>query len=335
MARLTVRIIVEPLLAILLLAVVGCGGSEDDPKPVCGSLGVDSAAPATLSATGLYSDIASKTIDARVKPFQPRFELWSDGADKKRWAYIPECETIDTSDMEEWSVPVGTRLFKEFSVDGVPIETRLVERIGDGPDDYLYAAYQWEADGSDALHVPKGVQDAAGTEHDIPSENACTKCHDRFPARVLGFGAVQLGHEQAGLTVASLSADGQLSDPPVENNYQVPGGAPVEAALGYLHGNCSSCHNSTSSGISSPPLDFLLKTSQSATEDLGAYEMIGASAIHFKGPDVLVTPGDHEASALWYRMSVRDASQMPPLATDEVDQTGLKAIETWINSLTP
>ncbi len=334
MAGWTVRTVAQRLPAILLVVLVACGGSDEPSEPVCSSLGVDAVAPATLSATGLYADIGSKEIGARVKAYQPSFELWSDGADKKRWVYFPECVTIDTADFDEWSVPVGTRFFKEFSVDGVRIETRLLERTGTGPDDYLYAAYQWQAGGSDALHVPNGVQDAAGTEHDIPSTKACARCHDGLPARVLGFGAVQLSHAGAGLIVASLSADDLLSDPPT-GSYQVPGDGVARAAIGYLHGNCSHCHNQTSSGLSTPPFSFLLKTSQTSVEDVGAHALIGADAFYFNGPDVLVTPSDPQNSALWYRMSVRDSAQMPPLATEKVDQTGLKAIESWINSLTP
>ena len=73
--------------------------------------------------------------------FTPQFELWSDQADKSRWVYVPECDAIDTSDMDDWSLPVGTRLWKEFVVDGKRVETRLLERIGAGPHDFVFAAY--------------------------------------------------------------------------------------------------------------------------------------------------------------------------------------------------
>ncbi|MDP6934963.1 MAG: hypothetical protein QGG40_18725, partial [Myxococcota bacterium] len=104
----------------------------------------EEALPTLLSETGLYADITSKEINAAVSGFTPRFQLWSDGADKSRWVYLPECEEVDTSEMNDWRFPVGTRFFKEFAVDGARIETRLIERIGEGPRDFVYASYQWD-----------------------------------------------------------------------------------------------------------------------------------------------------------------------------------------------
>ena len=107
--------------------------SDVSDEPCANSLQVSDALPGLLSQTGLYSDIAQKTVHSAVKSFKPRFQLWSDGADKNRWVYLPECDpVIDTSNMNDWSLPVGTRLFKEFSLDGVLLETRLIERFGPG-----------------------------------------------------------------------------------------------------------------------------------------------------------------------------------------------------------
>ena len=47
-----------------------------------------------------------------------------------------------------------------------------------------------------------------------------------------------------------------------------------------------------------------------------------------------IEPGDHAASAVWYRMSQRgNNEQMPPIGTEVVDQTGLDTIAMWIDSL--
>ena len=46
---------------------------------------------------------------------------------------VPEGEQIDTSDMNEWRFPAGTKLFKELR-DGVRVETRLMLKTGAGDD---------------------------------------------------------------------------------------------------------------------------------------------------------------------------------------------------------
>ncbi|MEP6653286.1 MAG: hypothetical protein ABJA82_08005 [Myxococcales bacterium] len=49
-----------------------------------------------------------------------------------------------------------------------------------------------------------------------------------------------------------------------------------------------------------------------------------------------VTPGDPDASALVARMQIRGTDdQMPPLATEVVDPTGLGLLRRWIASLAP
>ena len=74
---------------------------------------------------------------------------------KSRHVYIPKCAKIDTSDMDHWSMPVGTRFWKEFRRDGVLVETRLIHRYGPGPDDWIFASYQWPLnDPSDAMLWP-------------------------------------------------------------------------------------------------------------------------------------------------------------------------------------
>jgi len=74
----------KPLL--LSLAVVVGSGCEAlywvcDPTHEASTDGL----PATLSATGLFSDIATDTLGEGVVPYRPQFELWSDGAEKRRW----------------------------------------------------------------------------------------------------------------------------------------------------------------------------------------------------------------------------------------------------------
>ncbi len=49
-----------------------------------------------------------------------------------------------------------------------------------------------------------------------------------------------------------------------------------------------------------------------------------------------VAPGDPDASAVVARMSARGSKdQMPPLATEATDSTGIGKVRRWIASLPP
>src|SRR5262249_55508478 len=82
--------------------------------------------PRFLSETGLFADVKTGTLGKGVRAFQPKYVLWSDGATKRRWLYLPDGGTIDTSDMDYWTYPVGTTAWKEFTRDGVRVETRML-----------------------------------------------------------------------------------------------------------------------------------------------------------------------------------------------------------------
>jgi hypothetical protein len=291
--------------------------------------------PENLSETGLYSDIASETLSAGVLHFEPKYPLWSDGAEKARYAYIPKCATIDTSDMDHWEMPVGTRFWKEFTRDGIRVETRLIHRFGPGPDDWIFAAYQWGVAPSEAVHVPDGVVDANGTGHDIPPESLCLLCHKGLPERVLGFSAFQLSHDNSGVgeTMATLSAAGKLSVPKPEG-FTVPGDAVDQAALGYLHANCGNCHNPT--GVVFIDMHLRLLVSNTTVEATDTFTTaVGKPALNFPCNGCnRITPGDPLNSAVIIRMSTRaPADQMPPLATEIVDAAGVATVSEWIQSL--
>jgi hypothetical protein len=301
----------------------------------------EEALPNTLSETGLYSDIAAKTIASEMLHYVPQFQLWSDGADKARWAYIPDGMRVDTEDMNDWSVPVGSRFFKEFSLDGRRIETRLIERVGDGPRDFAFVSYLWNDDETEATKVgPEGLAMASGTNHDVPSKLQCLRCHGTHPlgggrpSRMLGFSAVQLSHDDASLALSDLA---ERMTTPLETPYTVPGDPKTQAALGYLHANCGNCHNGERDRIPQVDLSFWLNVEHTTEEETDAWKtaVSQANAI-FNDQHVIgrIVPGNAEESAVIYRMSQRNnTAQMPPLATKVADETGIDAVTEWIRSL--
>ena len=283
-------------------------------------------APPLLSQTGLYSSTTTRTLAPNVEVFSPAYPLWSDAAGKLRWVSLPAGAQIDTSDMDLWKLPVGTKLWKEFEKQGHVLETRYMVKHGPSESDWLFIAYHWNAEQTDAVAVPEGVPDADGS-HDIPSTTTCKQCHNAQPMAALGFSALQLSHTGPGLTLDALSASGRLSAPPAAP-LTIPGDPTSAQALGYLHGNCGGCHNAWAPhnfGVPETKVVFW----QSANQ-LGALEQT-TTYVNL----VINTGGD--LTRLQHglnRMKQRDPYlQMPPLGTEVVDTEGVALIETWLNQL--
>ncbi|HEY8924606.1 MAG TPA: hypothetical protein VIU64_09505 [Polyangia bacterium] len=320
--------------ALLLLA--GCQVVESyrycaDPSPTQAM-----ALPARLSETGLYADVRADAVAANVLPYRPAFELWSDQAMKRRWISLPAGTPIDTTDPDSWQFPVGTKIWKEFSRDGVRVETRLIQRIGPGANDWALMAYLWDDVGGDAFAVPDGVVDARGTAHNVPSAAECMGCHGGRRSRVLGFSAIQLAHDDpAGMvTLDVLQSRGLLTAPiALPQTLQAP--AEASAAIGYLHANCSHCHNQDrpahegGSRCFDPEkkLDFFLRTS-----DLGAAEQ---TAVYRTAVGSVIKRGKPDDSEVIQRMSGRGRFpvSMPPLGSERVDDHGVAVVRTWIQGL--
>jgi hypothetical protein len=148
--------------------------------------------------------------------------------------------------MDEWVFPEGTKVWKQFSVEGVRIETRLLEKRGPTDANWAALAYVWDSDEGDATAAPLGGIDSHHTDHDVPAAGECFACHGGRRSFLLGFSAVQLGGIAlpGEVDLGSVIQQGLLSHPPV-NNPVVPGNAVEVGALGYFHGNCSHCHNPT------------------------------------------------------------------------------------------
>lgn len=325
-------------ISVLALLLLGCGGGCFSAQKCPPFKGLPEGLPQRLSETGLYRDIRKGEIAQGIRPFFPRFELWSDGAAKRRWIALPPGARIDTSDMDDWQFPVGTKLWKEFVRDGVRVETRLLQKIGPAPDDWSAVAYVWNEDETDAVAKPEGQVDARGTRHDVPTSVECLACHGGRRSRALGFSAIQLAwvpEDEGALTLDRLVAEGRLTHPP-RAPIRVPGTPLEQAALGLLHANCGHCHNKRRPAGGSPCFDpagtsieLWLPVGVSRPEKTPAYR---TTIPHF------VRPGDPDDSWLLERFSSRGSilgyqEQMPPLGTEEVDVEGLRTLRRWVESL--
>jgi hypothetical protein len=300
--------------------------------------------PLDLRCTGLYSNWASRTIASDVRQYDPGLHLWSDGANKTRWIYLPPGTKIDTSNMDQWMFPVGTKVWKEFDVGGARIETRLLWKKPSGG--WYLTTYAWSSDQSTATELTTGKLAADGASFEIPAQSACYDCHNGRYDAVLGFEAVALSTGQAsGVTMATLAAANLLTDPPAKP-ITIPGDATAVAALGYLHMNCGiPCHNPDSGGASGTGLFMRLDvaTLASVTTTPTWTTGMGVSSF-FAVPGVtspqIFNPCNPDSSSAYYRMNHRDGVdgtpggvQMPPEITHEVDTTGVATIAAWLAGL--
>ncbi len=292
---------------------------------------------------GLYGDADCSVLAADVRPFTPRYELWSDGADKERYVYLPPGTQIDTSDPDRWAFPMGTRVYKTFLRDDVRLETRIFEKtLADrGVDSWVMRSWLWSEDQRSVTEVgPFGEQNVLGTTHDIPTRGGCVDCHSAANDDVvMGFSAIQLAHSGPGVTLESLAADGWLTDPIAMADTEIPGDATARAALGYLHANCGNCH-----GGPTPErgLDLwqhvgpagALESAPAFTSSVCICSEWVDTAPGGEMVELRIFPGDSVRSVIAHRMGSRVLNtRMPPIASEQVDTAGRALVMDWIDSL--
>ncbi len=295
--------------------------------------------PDLLSESGLYSDIASGVIAPWVREFRPASELWTDNAFKRRWVYLPPGETINTSNMDYWVLPVGTRLWKEFVRDGVRLETRYLAKVG--PRNWFARTYVWNEELTDAEVDRFGLPNAGGTDHDIPDSNTCLECHGdgQSDEMTMSFTALQLDHDLGGLNLEDLVAEGLLSSPPAGAGvpyFQLPGDTLTQDTLRYLHANCGHCHNERFDQEDADIEMRLLIEDLAAITDTAVYRtaLCGDMLRDVDGATHLLVPGQPDLSSISIRMNQRDTEdQMPKIGTELTDPVGLFLVQQWISSM--
>jgi hypothetical protein len=345
---------------VVIALSAGCGDKgnpvEIDAPPVVEDADTTDAPPdanplATLDGTGLCLNAACTEINPDAKEYRPRFELWADGATKRRWIELPPGTQIDTTNMDRWVFPVGTKLWKEFTRDGTRVETRFITKNladDDAPAAWFFVTYEWNASQDATTVRAVGVEDANGTLHDIPSRAQCKECHDSLrPSRVLGFQALQLDFDSAAglLDLEDLIAGGLLTAPPTGGTagtrFPLPGNDIEKAALGYMHGNCGHCHNPSSPTFDIAPVDVLIDTTKLASfvgtpTFVTTVDVDAAVSFFENGTEYskIIISGDPANSGLIVRMnSSQGIRRMPKIASEVVDPDGQTALVAWINAL--
>ncbi|MEO7424414.1 MAG: hypothetical protein ABI036_04455, partial [Fibrobacteria bacterium] len=192
-----------------------------------------SKVPATLTATGAFTSVATGKLIPEAHPYEVNSPLWSDDAHKTRWILLPPGKSVVFSEKNDyWVYPDSAVFIKEFDIDTIPgdstsrrrWETRflinkreVIDTATMQKSDHWYGfTYRWNATGTEGTYVgkysvndsirvyPKGRGTAAKMKKwTFPAEQ-CSQCHssamnDTTHARsVLGFFTAQLNRPMLG-----------------------------------------------------------------------------------------------------------------------------------------
>lgn len=319
-------------LAALLASIAGARGPArvDDEAVLAGMA-------KNLSDYGFFADGARQVPGAGVAPYALNTPLWSDGAEKLRFVYLPEGTQLIADGDGLLQFPVGSAIIKTFGFgegeDRRLIETRLLLHRADG---WVALPYRWNADQTDAtLALAGGRMDLltpAGEtiSYAIPNKNQCKTCHSKDGEVIpIGPKARNLSGEwlgqmaQAGLL--DQMPDGADSLPDWSTHAAGPA-APFARA--YLDVNCAHCHQ-PGGGASNSGLD--LRWEQDDPHALGILKRPVAAGRGAGGHDFSVLPGQPDTSILLYRMnSAEPGIAMPELGKSTVDREGVAVVRRWI-----
>jgi len=311
-----------------------------------------------LSAYHFFRDAGAREPNARVTPYDLNMALYSDGALKFRYVYIPEGATAHYSDDGVFEFPVGTVLIKTFAFAADMreptqnvrfLETRLLIRRADG---WIALPYVWNEAQTEARLSPIGAtvpvdftdEQGAATHLDwaVPNRNQCKGCHDvageirpigpsaRNLNRAYRYPAPNIPDEQIDFWAAYGLLDGGASStaPRVPNAYDPASGAIEARARAYLDVNCAHCHNPLGPAHTSG-LD--LRWGQRDAALWGVLKRPVAAGRGSAGMEFAIAPGHPEASFLLARMESTDPGvMMPELGRQTVDARAVALIREWI-----
>ena len=310
--------------------------SAAPPASVSNAAITASAFPATLAEFGFFADAGASRPAAGVVAYRLNTPLWSDGAEKLRFLYLPPGVKAKAGGEGLLDLPVGAALIKTFAFGPRKIETRVLLHRAEG---WVALPYQWNAAQTEArlvlggARVPLTTPQGTAISYAIPNKNQCKECHG------LSGVVTPIGPKARNLSPAWLGAQfkaGRLDRSPAvamrlpvwEDRAKVPA-APVARA--YLDANCGHCHNPAGSASNSG-LD--LRWEQNDPALLGIRKRPVAAGRGAGTNEFDVVPGDPDHSILTYRMaSLEGGIAMPELGKATVDAEGVKAVRAWISGM--
>ncbi len=302
----------------------------------------DEGFPRALSEFGFFADGAGQVPAGRVTPYALNTPLWSDGAEKLRFIYLPASTQIAADGAGLLKFPVGAAIIKTFAfgegADRRLIETRVLLHRKDG---WLALPYRWNAEQTDAALALAGgrldITTPAGEaiSYAIPNKNQCKSCHGKdgqvipIGPKARNLSADWLGEmSRKGWLAGDTSGGNRLPD---WRNHATGPAEPLARA--YLDVNCAHCHQ-PGGGASNSGLD--LRWEQSDAHAIGIFKRPVAAGRGAGGHEFSVLPGQPDKSILLYRMdSAEPGIAMPELGKSSVDRDGVAVVRRWIAEMKP
>jgi glucose/arabinose dehydrogenase len=309
------------------------------------------AAPALLSDTGAFTNLAALAPSPGVVPYEVNVPAWTDNARTTHWFSVSDTNLSLTFSAEgNWQCPTGTVWIQHFDLEtntlthaSRRLETRFLVRYTGG----VYGlTYRWTIPPTNAVLVadagldePIAINDG-GTlrtqDWHYPGRGECLSCHSPAGGGALDFGTLQLNRTVTngvgGNQIQQLSDAGYFSAPVTGVNalralaHPTNEAASLEwRARSYLEANCSSCHlpggliTSWDSRFSTPTR-FANLINGTPIDNLG------------NPSNCIIVPGSTNFSILYTRMSTRGDLGMPPLGSALVDTNGAALLARWITA---
>lgn len=315
-------------------------GASHAALPVNDAAILSDAMPRTLAEYGFFADAPRQQPAQGVIPYELNTPLFSDGASKLRFAYVPPGMQALAEGEGLIRFPVGSALIKTFAfgedADLRLIETRVLLHRADG---WVALPYRWNEEQTEArLAIAGGrldieVEGRSTLSYRIPNKNQCKQCHSIGDTLTpIGPKARNLGTQW----LADFVAAGHLDQLPPGSDtvplWSARAEVPIEqAARGYLDVNCAHCHQPNGKASNSG-LD--LRWEQHDPTAYGIRKRPVAAGQGSGGLEFSIVPGDPASSIIVYRMSSTNPGvAMPELGKSTIDEEGLALVSDWIEGM--
>ncbi|ABC62565.1 SO2930 family diheme c-type cytochrome [Erythrobacter litoralis] len=293
--------------------------------------------PKSLDDFAFFADVRAQAPNAGVVPYGLNVPLYSDGAEKLRFLYVPTGQQIGANGEGLLQFPVGSALIKTFAFgEGTErrlIETRVLLHRADG---WLALPYRWNEEQTEARLALAGGRlaitrpDGEEISYRIPNKNQCKECHSVDGAIVpIGPKGRNLSGEWLGEIYEAGLLDEVNDGMDMMPNWASRDTMPAaQMARAYLDVNCAHCHRPGGSASNSG-LDLRLE--QRDPIKIGILKRPVAAGRGSGGHEFDIAPGHPERSILVHRMgSTEPGVAMPELGKSTVDEEALEVIERWI-----
>ena len=288
--------------------------------------------PRTLEEYGFFIHADAQVPTLGVVPYRLNTPLFSDGADKLRFIYVPEGQSVSYGEDGLVQFPVGSALIKTFAFgegkDRRLIETRVLLHRADG---WLALPYLWNEEQSEArlavagaridLTTPKGE----AISYRVPNKNQCKECHG------LNGAVTPIGPKARNMSAEWLAK--HFGDVPqgadIMPVWENRSDATTEAAArAYLDVNCAHCHRPGATASNSG-LD--LRWQQQDPTSIGIMKRPVAAGRGAGAHLFDIVPGKPDQSILLHRMlSNEPGVAMPEVGKATIDEEGAEAVRKWI-----